>query len=115
MSYCNLHYSAQCGCPGYPTMASVLRDCGNPCWARPHTLRCLRYQAADTIERLEQRVERFLERIVELQEEAERNTPMVGYINIPIPIAVAEQIIETDRILFALEHFRAAINETLNG
>ena len=112
---CDLHYQTDCGCPGYPSIQTALRDCGQPCWTRPHTLRCIRCQAADQIDRYKQRSERYLDRIVDLQEEAERAAAPAGYINIQLPIGLVEQIIETERILFALEHIRTAITKAYEG
>ena len=85
-----------------------------------HTDCWLHHQAADQIDRYETRSEHYLERIIELQEEAQRAAAPAGYINIQIPIGlveqiIVEQIIETERILFALEHIRTVITKAYDG
>jgi len=112
---CEQHAVHDCGCPGYPSLQTALRDCGRDCIDWRHTERCIRCQAADMIDRYKTRSERYLERIIELQDETERNTPPAGYINIQLPIGLVERIIETDRILFALEPIRTAITQAYNG
>jgi len=112
---CEQHLQFDCGCPGYPSIQNALRDCGNNCQHRPHINRCVRCQAAQLIDTLQTRTDRFIERIIELQDEIERNTPPAGHLNIPIPIETAEQIVDTNRILFALETIRTAITQTYNG
>ena len=112
---CDLHYQMDCGCPGYPSIQNVLRDCGHNCQHRPYRDRCIRCQAARLIDTLQTRTARYLDRIVDLQDETERNTPPAGYINIQLPIGLVERIIETDRILFALEPIRTAITQAYNG
>ena len=71
---CNYHMVTDCGCPGYPSLQTVLRDCGNDCidWRRSE--RCLRCQAADMIDRYQTRSERYLDRIIELQDHIEDAT-----------------------------------------
>lgn len=97
-------------------MQQVLRDCGNQwCATMQHTRRCIRCQAADMIDRYKVRSERYLERIIELQDEAERNTPPAGYVAINIPITTVEQIITTDRMFPTLEQLRDAIHAAWEG
>ena len=69
---CRQHAVHDCGCPGYPSLQSALRDCGGDCIDWRHTERCLRCQAADLIDRYKTRSERYLERIIELQETIEK-------------------------------------------
>ena len=71
---CNFHMVTDCGCPGYPTLQTTLRDCGNKCQERPRNNRCVRCQAADMIDRYQTRGDRYLERIIELQDHIEQAT-----------------------------------------
>jgi hypothetical protein len=112
---CEQHARHDCGCPGYPNLQTALRDCGGLCQIVPHADRCIRCQAARLIDTLQNRNGRYLERIIDLQNEAEHNAPPAGYINIQLPIGLIETIIETDRILFAIEPIRTAIKHAYNG
>ena len=112
---CDLHYTHDCGCPGYPSISSALRDCGQLCAERPYTRRCIRCQAARLIDTLQNRTARYLDRIVDLQDELETVTPPAGYIHIQLPIGLVEQIVDTNRILFAIEPIRTAILNAYNG
>jgi hypothetical protein len=103
---CSTHLVTDCGCAGYPSVQNVLRDCGNDCIDWRHTERCISCQAADQIDRYKTRSERYLERIVELQEELEALTPPAGYVAIHMPIDTVERIVETDRVFHALEQLR---------
>ena len=112
---CNTHAVHDCGCPGYPSISSALRDCGNNCEERPYVDRCIRCQAARLIDTLQNRTSRYLDRIVDLQDELETVTPPAGYIHIQLPIGLIEQIVDTNRILFAIEPIRTAILNAYNG
>lgn len=112
---CETHYASDCGCPGYPSISSALRDCGNHCDQVPYIDRCIRCQAARLIDTLTTRSERYLDRIVDLQDELETVTPPAGYIHIELPIGLVEQIVDTNRILFAIEPIRTAILNAYNG
>ena len=105
---CRQHAVHDCGCPGYPSLQSALRDCGGDCIDWRHTERCIRCQAADMIDRYKTRSERFLERIIELQETIEDLSPPAGYISIHVPVETVERIVETDRIFHALDPIREA-------
>lgn len=70
---CDEHIQPDCGCPGFPTLQEQLIDCGDPkCFdgRRWHT--CLQHQAANMIERYKVRSERYLDRIIHLQEIVDR-------------------------------------------
>ena len=69
---CKLHMVTDCGCPGYPSLQNVLRDCGNNCGDYRQQDRCIRCQAAAMIDRYKTRSERYLERILHLQETVDR-------------------------------------------
>jgi len=112
---CEKHAVHDCGCPGYPNLQSALRDCGNLCEIVPYIDRCIRCQAARLIDTLQNRTTRYLARIIDLQNEAEHNAPPAGYLTITLPIGLVETIIETDRILFALEPIRTAIHQAYTG
>jgi len=108
ISGCPEHLVIDCGCPGYPSLQTVLRDCGKDCVDWRHTERCIRCQAADYIDRYKTRSERYLERIIELQDTIEDLSPPSGYISIHVPINTVERIVETDKMLHALGHIRDA-------
>ena len=108
---CNFHMVTDCGCPGYPTLQTVLRDCGKNCAELPRNQRCLRCDAADMIDRYSNRSDRYLERIIELQKTIEDLSPPQGHISIHVPVDTIERIIETDRMFHALEQLRDAINQ----
>ena len=96
-------------------MQTVLRGCGKDCIDRKRTDRCLRCQAADMIDRYKTRSERYLERIIELQETVEELTPPAGHVSIHIPIDTVERIVETDRMFPTLDQLRDAIHAAWEG
>jgi len=112
---CNYHLVHDCGCPGYPSLQEILRGCGKDCIDWQRSERCIRCQAADMIDRYKTRSERYLDRIIELQETNEELSPPAGHVSIHVPIDTIERIIETDRILFALEPIRTAIHQAYTG
>ena len=112
---CNYHLVNDCGCPGYPSLQEILRECGKDCADWKRSERCLRCQAADMIDRYKTRSERYLERIIELQETVEELSPQTGYITISVPTAIVEQIVTTDRIFPTLEQLRDAIHAAWEG
>lgn len=112
---CEWHQTHNCGCPGYPSISSALRDCGNNCEERPYARRCIRCQAARLIDTLQNRTARYLDRIVDLQDELEDFTPELGYIHIELPIGLVEEIVTTNRIIFAIEPIRTAILQAYTG
>lgn len=69
---CAYHREFNCGCPGYPTLQNVLRECGNDCVDRTRNHRCVRCQAADMIDTLNTRTQRYLDRIIHLQDTIDR-------------------------------------------
>jgi hypothetical protein len=72
---CDEHAQPDCGCPGYPTLQEQLIDCGDPtCYDGRRWNTCLQHQAANMIERYKVRSERYLERIIYLQDIIERQT-----------------------------------------
>jgi hypothetical protein len=72
---CKEHVQPDCGCPGYPTLQERLIDCGDPsCYDGGRWNTCLQHQAANMIESYKVRSERYLERIMHLQEIIERQT-----------------------------------------
>jgi hypothetical protein len=112
---CPIHLVTDCGCAGYPSLQNVLRDCGNDCIDYRHTERCMRCQAADYIDRYKKRSERYLERIVELQEELETVTPPAGYISVHVPIETVERIVETGRMFNDLDELHTCIHRAWEG
>ena len=112
---CNYHMVDDCGCPGYPTLQEILRDCGNDCIDWKSSERCTRCQAADMIDRYKTRSELHLERIIELQETNEGLSPPAGHISIHVPIDTVERIIETDRMFHALDQLRDSIHAAWEG
>lgn len=109
---CPRHDINDCGCPGYPNLVGVLRDCGNNCYEHRHMNRCFRCRAADEIESANRRNRRLIEVICDLQDRLEDSVDQIAVI---IPRATAEQIVETDRIFPALEQLRHAINKAVNN
>lgn len=70
---CKEHLQPDCGCSGYPTLQERLIDCGDPtCYDGRRWNTCLQHQAANMIERYKVRSERYLERIMDLQEMVDR-------------------------------------------
>lgn len=112
---CNYHLVDDCGCPGYPSIQERLRGCGNDCADWKRSERCLRCQAADMIDRYKTRSERYLERIIELQETVEELTAPAGHVSIDIPIETVERIVTTDRMFPTLEQLRDAIHAAWEG
>lgn len=112
---CNYHMVPDCGCPGYPSLQERLRGCGNDCIDLKRSERCLRCQAADMIDRYKTRSERYLERIIELQETNEELSPPAGHVSIHIPIDTVERIVTTDRMFPTLEQLRDAIHAAWEG
>lgn len=71
--------------------------------------------AADMIDRYQLRSRRYLERIIDLQDELERATPPAGYVSINLPVETVEQIVTTDRMFPTLEQLRNAILAAWEG
>ena len=71
--------------------------------------------AADMIDRYQLRSRRYLERIIDLQDELERATPPAGYVSINLPVETVEQIVTTDRMFPTLEQLRHAILAAWEG
>lgn len=67
------------------------------------------------IDRYKTRSERYLDRIIELQETNEELSPPAGHVNISVPTAIVEQIVTTDRIFPTLEQLRDAIHAAWEG
>lgn len=109
---CHEHARTDCGCPGYPSLQQVLRDCGNDCANLNHPSRCIRCQAAQMIDRLQTRNSNYLDRILELQTALEHTTAATGTIWIQLPVTTVEQIATTGRIFPALDVIRDAILTT---
>ena len=112
---CNYHLVTDCGCLGYPSIQDRLRGYGDACADLKHTERCLLCQGADMIDRYKTRSERYLERIIELQETNEELTPPAGHVSIHIPIETVERIVTTDRMFPTLEQLRDAIHAAWEG
>ena len=71
--------------------------------------------AADMIDRYQLRSRRYLERIIDLQDELERATPPAGYVSVNLPVETVEQIVTTDRMFPTLEQLRNAILAAWEG
>ena len=112
---CNYHLVTDCGCPGYPSLQEILRGCGKDCIDWQRSERCLRCQAADMIDRYKTRSERYLDRIIELQETNEELLPPAGHVSIHVPSDTVERIIETDRMFHALDQLRSSIQAAWEG
>jgi len=67
------------------------------------------------IDRYKTRSERYLERIIELQETNEELIPPAGHVSIHIPIDTVERIVTTDRMFPTLEQLRDAIHAAWEG
>jgi hypothetical protein len=67
------------------------------------------------IDRYKTRSERYLDRIIELQETNEELSPPAGHVSIHIPIDTVERIVTTDRMFPTLEQLRDAIHAAWEG
>lgn len=67
------------------------------------------------IDRYQLRSRRYLERIIDLQDELERATPPAGYVSVNIPVETVEQIVTTDRMSPTLEQLRDTIYAAWEG
>ena len=112
---CNYHMVTDCGCPGYPSIQTALRDCGGICEMVPYIDRCIRCQAARLINTLQNRTERYRDRIIDLQETIEELSPPAGHVAIHLPITTVERIVTTDRMFPTLETLREAIQAAWEG
>ena len=112
---CETHYAFDCGCPGYPSMQTALRDCGNHCDQVPYIDRCIRCQAARLIDTLTTRSERYLERIIHLQDTIEELSPPAGHVAVHLPVTTVERIVTTDRMFPTLDTLRDAIQAAWEG
>ena len=112
---CETHYAFDCGCPGYPSIQTALRDCGNHCDQVPYIDRCIRCQAARLIDTLTTRSERYLERIIHLQDTIEELSPPAGHVSVHLPISTVERIVTTDRMFPTLDTLRDAIQAAWEG
>lgn len=112
---CETHMAFDCGCAGYPSMQTALRDCGNHCDQVPYIDRCIRCQAARLIDTLTTRSERYLERIIHLQDTIEELSPPAGHVAVHLPVTTVERIVTTDRMFPTLDTLRDAIQAAWEG
>lgn len=86
---CPRHDINDCGCPGYPNLVGVLRDCGNNCYEHRHMNRCFRCRAADEIESANRRNRRLIEVICDLQDRLEDSVDQIAVIHPDHPVRLA--------------------------
>ena len=67
------------------------------------------------IDRYKLRSERYLERIIDLQDELERATPPAGHVSIHIPTDTVERIVTTGITPPTLNQLRDAIHAAWEG
>ena len=95
---CEIHMMFDCGCAGYPSMQTALRDCGGICEMVPYIDRCIRCQAARLIDTLKTRSERYLDRIIHLQDTIEELSPPAGHVAIHLPISTVQRIVAAQQV-----------------